>query len=422
MGIAPLLSTLFREKVNSLKDFRMKNEIEQNVSYPTGFLSFDFLNGTVIHVKSNDMDFTYNSVGIVDGSMVTVIGRTGCGKTTFIMQSSGEIIKPFGTSCIYHDDIEGGIVQSRKEMLLRMRGKQLVDHYIARNSGITAENFYERIKMIHDLKMENREAYEYDTGLYDELGNRIYKLEPTVYILDSLALLMPEKYTDEEELSGQMSTTAAAKTNSSIFRRIIPMLKAANIILFVVNHITEDVTINPMQRKKAQTAYLKPGETVGGGRVALYVTNLLIRLDDNSKLKETEGFGIHGIMVEVTILKSRTCAAGRSVNLIFDYDHGFDRELSLLILLKDLGIVVMKGAYMSFANDEEIGKFTNKNFKEKLKDPEFNKVFTEQALIGLNMIITKPDDKVFEEDDTTDNLDVSSNILALNNQLILKAV
>lgn len=419
MGVGLSLATLFRNKVNSLKDYRMKNEIEQNVSYPTGFLSFDYLNGTIIHVKSEEMDFTYNSVGIVDGSMVTVIGRTGCGKTTFIMQSAGEIVRPFETACIYHDDIEGGIVQSRKEMLLKMRGQDLVDHYIARNSGITAENFYERIKMIHDLKMENRDAYEYDTGLYDELGNRIYKLEPTVYILDSLALLMPEKYTDEDELSGQMSTTAAARTNASIFRRIIPMLKAANIILFVVNHISQKIEVSSFVHTKAQTAYLKQDESVGGGRVALYVSNLLIRMDDNTKLKETEGFGIHGIVVEVTILKSRTCAAGRSVNLIFDYDHGFDRELSLLLLLKDIGIVNMKGAYMSFANNEEIGKFTNKNFKEKLKDPEFSKVFAEQALIGLNSIITKPDDSIFEEDKVDD--DVTSQILALNNQMIMKS-
>lgn len=412
------LATLFRQKVNSLKDYRMKNEIEQNVSYPTGFLGFDYLNGTIIHVKSDDMDFTYNSVGIVDGSMVTVIGRTGCGKTTWIMQSAGDIVRPFPTSCIYHDDIEGGIVQSRKEMLLKMSGKTLAEHYIARNSGITAENFYERIKMIHDLKMENRDAYEYDTGLFDEMGNRIYKLEPTVYILDSLALLMPEKYADEEELSGQMSTTAAAKTNSSIFRRIIPMLKAANILLFVVNHITEAVSINPMARKKAQTAYLKPDESVGGGRVALYVTNLLIRMDDNSKLKETEGFGIHGIMVELTILKSRTCAAGRSVNLVFDYDHGFDRELSLLVLLKDLGIVVMKGAYMSFVNNEEIGKFTNKNFKEKLaNDQAFREVFVEQALVGLNMIITKPVEVEKEEN----VVDITSDILSINNKALATA-
>ena len=112
-----LLTDLFREKVSSNKDFRMKNETEQDIAYPTGFLAFDFLNGTVIHVKSETVDFTYNSVGIIDGSMVTVIGRSGCGKTTFILQAAAEIIKPYQTSCIYHDDIEGGIVQSRKEFL-----------------------------------------------------------------------------------------------------------------------------------------------------------------------------------------------------------------------------------------------------------------------------------------------------------------
>lgn len=411
-----LLSSLFREKVNSLKDFRMKNETEQNVAYPTGFLGFDFLNGTVVHVKSDNMDFTYNSVGIVDGSMVTVIGRSGCGKTTFIMQSASNIIEPFETSCIYHDDIEGGIVQSRKEMLLRMRGEKLRDHYIARNSGITAENFYERIKTIHDLKMENRSSFEYDTGLYDECGNRIYKMEPTVYILDSLAMLMPEKFTDEEELSGQMSATAAAKTNSSIFKRIIPMLKAANIILFVVNHITEAISINMFDKKKAQVAYLKQGESLGGGKVAVYVTNLLIRLDDNSKLKETEGFGVHGSVVEVSILKSRTCAAGRSVNIVFDYANGFDKELSLLLLLKELGIVTARGAYMKFDGNDDI-KFTQKLFKTKLReDEEFQKVFMEYAMKGLMQIINKPNESVFNEDEDEKTFDVTSQLLGMNSK------
>ena len=244
MGI---LTTLFREKVSSKKDARLKTEAEHDVAYATGFLSFDFMNGTVVHVKTPEgKRFQYNSVGIVDGSIVMVIGRSGCGKTTFIMQSAGEIIKPFETSCIFHDDIEGGITQNRKEQLVGLHGEEFKDNYISRNSGITAENFYERIKMIHDLKViEDREKFIYDTGLYSTSGEKIYKLEPTVYILDSLAMLMPEKYSDEEELSGQMSATAAAKANASVFRRIVPMLKAANIILFVVNHITEKVELTP---------------------------------------------------------------------------------------------------------------------------------------------------------------------------------
>ena len=410
-----LLTDLFREKVGSLKDSRMKNETEQDVAYPTGFLSFDFLNGTVIHVKSDEMDFTYNSVGIIDGSMVTVIGRSGCGKTTFILQSAGDIIRPFENSCIYHDDIEGGIVQQRKELLTKLSGEEFEKRYIARNSGVTAENFFERLKILHDLKLENREDFEYDTGLYDSQGKRIYKLVPTVYILDSLAMLMPEKFTEEEELSGQMSTTAAAKTNAAVFRRIIPMLKAANIILFVVNHITEAISINPYERKKAQVSYLKPDESLGGGRVATYVTNLLVRLDDNTKLKETEGLGVRGSIVEVTLLKSRTSAAGRSINLVFDFANGFDKELSLLLMLKEQGLVVARGAYMRLVNNEDI-KFTQKQFKEKLQtDAEFQKAIMEQVQIGLMNLITVPVERTNIENNS---FDISAALLSNMNKQV----
>lgn len=406
-----LLADRFREKVSKSKDPRMKNETEHDIAHPTGFLSFDFLNGTVVHVKTEEgKKFQYNSVGIVDGSMVTVIGRSGCGKTTWIMQSASEIIKPYETSCIYHDDIEGGIVQSRKEQLMRLSGEEMKKRYIPRNSGITAENFYERVKMIHDLKMEDRAAYEYDTGLYSSDGERIYKLEPTVYILDSLAMLMPEKYAEETDLSGQMAATAAAKTNSAIFKRIIPMLKAANIILFVVNHITEDVQINPMMHKQGQLSYLKQGETLGGGRVAVYVSNLLIRFDDHSKLKESEGFGIHGTMVTLTLLKSRTSSAGKSIVLVFDYAKGFDRELSLFHLMKEKGLVNGAGAYL-YLGDHSDMKFSQKQLKVKLQESEeFRQVFMQTALDALNTLITDPGEP---EELTTDKFDITSSILGM---------
>ncbi len=257
-----LLATQFRQQVSKSKDYKMKVETEFPIGYSTGFLGFDFMNGTVVHTKVDNKDIEYYSVGIVDGSMNMIIGRAGCGKTTWCTQTGANIIRPFKTSCIFHDDIEGGIVKARTEVLTRMSGEALSKRYISRNTGITAENFYERVKMIYDLKMSDREAYSYDTGVYDSEGNRIHKLEPTIYILDSLALLMPEKYTEEDDLSGQMSATAAAKTNAMLFKRVIPMLKSANIILFIINHINQKVDINPMMKSKAQVSYLKQAETL----------------------------------------------------------------------------------------------------------------------------------------------------------------
>ena len=154
-----LLATKFREAMSKEKDVRKKKEASQDVAYSTGFLSFDFMNGTVVHVKTKEgKKYQYNSIGIVDGSMVMVIGRSGCGKTTFIMQSAANIVKQFKSSCIFHDDIEGGITKSRKEKLTGLYGEELNERYISRNSGVTAENFYERIKTIHDIKViQNRE-------------------------------------------------------------------------------------------------------------------------------------------------------------------------------------------------------------------------------------------------------------------------
>ena len=393
--MSTLLSHRFREKMSKEKDIRMKKETSADVMYPTGFLSFDFMNGRVVHVKTETKDFRYNSIGIVDGSMVMVIGRSGCGKTTFIRQSAAEIVKPFETSCIYDDNIEGGITDSRNRKLMQMSTDEIKDRYIPRNEGITAENFFKRIKSVHDLKLENYSDYEYDTGLFSEDGQPIYKLEPTVYILDSLALLMPEQYADESELSGQMSATATARANASIFKRIIPMLKAANIILFVVNHITEDVNINPFARNQSQLAYLKQGERLGGGRVPLYVSNLIIRFDDHSKLKETEGFCIKGIMVNITFCKSRTTASGNIVTLVFDYDNGFDRELSLFYMLKELGYINGAGAYLYIGDRSDI-KFAQKNFKEKLNEnPELQQVFLEECYKALMTLIN--DDTKEEE-------------------------
>lgn len=259
-----LLATKFRESMSKCKDKRMSDEMQASVGYSTGFLAFDFTNGHTVFAKNeNSEPIQYFSIGITDGSIVMFIGRTGCGKTTFAIQSGWNIVKQFPSSAMYYDDIEGGANKERITELCGARDfEDIKGKVIGRNTGVTAENLYERIKIIHDIKLADPEMYQYDTGLYDSDGNRIIKFEPTVYVLDSLAMLTPEKYSEEDSMSGQMSVTAAAKTNSQLFKTIIPMLKAANIIFYVINHINQDISINPMQKKKAQTAFLKQGEAV----------------------------------------------------------------------------------------------------------------------------------------------------------------
>lgn len=413
------MSTLidrFRATVSKHKDTRMKEEATASVSYPTGFLNFDFMNGTVVHVKSADKSTSYYSVGIQDGCLVMLIGRSGCGKTTWAVQTAANIVRQYPTSAIFHDDIEGGLHEYRKEILTNMHGEELRTKYIHRNTGITAENFYERLRIIHDLKIENRADYEYDTGMYDSRGNRIYKLEPTVYILDSVALLMPAQYTEEEELSGSMSATAAAKTNSMSFKRIIPMLKSANIILLMINHINKKIDINPMQRSKAQVAYLKQDESLPGGNTILYLTNVLIRFDDNTKLKEDEAFGFAGNLVDLTLVKSRNNRAGKSCTLVFNQDKGFDPELSLFVMLKNAKRLGGAGAYL-FVNGAPDIKFSQKTFKEKLhENPELRQAFINEVMSMLKEDLDS-DSSVDEHEESVYDYSLSADILSQLNSV-----
>ena len=389
--MAGILSQQFRSVASKHKDFRMKDESSAGVGYSTGFLNFDFMNGTVVHVRSEQRNHNYYSVGIQDGCLVMLIGRSGCGKTTWAVQAASNIIRPFANACIFHDDIEGGLTEYRKELLSNFHGEELKRRYISRNTGITAENFYERVKMIHDLKLNNREEYEYDTGCFDTHGERMFKLEPTVYILDSVALLMPEKYTDEEELSGSMSSTAAAKTNSMSFKRIVPMLKAANIILLMINHINKAISINPMMKQKAQVSYLKQDESLPGGNTIVYLTNLLLRFDDNSKFKEDEAFGIPGNLVDITLVKSRNNRAGKSCTLVFDQSKGFDPELSLFVMLKNEKRINGAGAYLYIGEHSEY-KFSQKAFKQKLREiPELRQIFIQEVMDVLKTDLDKYD-------------------------------
>lgn len=383
-----LLASRFRATMAKTKDPRM-SEAVADVMYPTGFLPFDFLNGYKVHVQQpNGSDFYYNSVGIVDGSSQMFIGRPGSGKTTIALQMAANIVRKFPGAVIFYDDIEGGSNATRRELLTHFSQEELDERIIYRNSAVSAENFYKRIITIYDEKMNNKADYEYDTGLCDSRGNRIFKLIPTVYILDSLALLTPEKLTEEEELSGQMSTTATAKTNTSIFKRIIPKLKAANIILFTINHINDKIEINAFTHSKAQIGYLKQGETLPGGKAALYLANNMIRVDDGAKLKATEGIGIDGKIVDFEIIKSRTNSAGRSVPMVFT-STGFDDIWSLYMFLKASGAIVT-GSTCYLRGHEDM-KFRQKEFKEKLfSDPEFAKAFNQVAYEDLEKLLAIP--------------------------------
>ena len=365
-----ILEQMFRDKVSKM-DYSMSQEAKEDTGYPTGFLNFDYLNGFINDQKMPDGEMKqYFVLGITDGSYNVLIGNTGCGKSTLVTQIAANIARQFKTTTIFEDNIEGGMTTARRRSLSGFTLEEYNKRYIVRNTGVTAENFYERIKMIHDLKVGNPEKFLYDTKRNDVYGKPIMKLEPTIYILDSIPMLMPKEYADDDELAGKSSGAATAQILTRIFRQIIPLLKESNIILFGINHILEEVQMT-MFPKANPVPYLKQGERLPRGRSATYVANNIIRLDSKTKLKADEGY------------------------------NGFDPWLSLLEDLKANKLIYGGGASLSFDIDKT-HKFSYGSFREKvLSDPEFRGAFLSVVLERLKKI---PQPIQLAEESHTDEL------------------
>ena len=133
----------FRNVLASTKDFNMTQEALPDAMYSTGILNVDFLNGqkALTYDKDGNCIEIINR-GILDGSINMVIGRSGCGKSTFVSQAALEIIRPFPKSIILEDCIEGGMVERRLQLLSGWDAPEIKRRMIRRNCGITAENFY----------------------------------------------------------------------------------------------------------------------------------------------------------------------------------------------------------------------------------------------------------------------------------------
>ena len=396
------LKSQFRSKLSKVKTTGVNRSADFDVMYTTGFLSLDYLNGTVVHVNGEDRNFTYNSVGIVDGSANSIIGRSGSGKSTLTTQIAGNIVRPFIKKALptglYIDDIEGSLPWARKEFLLGLTAEELDKYVDIRNAGITTENLYQRIQALHDAKVENRKDYEYDTGLYDTNGRRIFKLVPTVYIIDSLPMLMPESLAEDDELGGSMSASSIAKSNTMLIKMISQRLKDANIIMFTVNHILDDIQMGFLP-KPAQISGLKQGERLPGGKAAIYLANNMFRADDSNTLKKDKDYGIDGSVVNITLVKSRTNATKRSIPLIFNKTEGrFDEILSLFHLIKSEGLFKGAGAYLYLDDCPDI-KFSARTFKEILENsPELQEAFAKVAYSLLREFLS--DTRSISEDNS----------------------
>ena len=393
-----LLSQAFRAQVKQMKDYSQKNEMTYSVSYPTGFLNLDFANGYIQEVNGK---YLYE-IGIADGSINMIISDSGVGKTTICTQIAANIVKRFKTSTVFYEQAEVGTnIQRIKDLSGFKTDKEFSDRFIIRDAGITIESIFDRVKMVHDIKVNNQSEYLYDTGMIDARGEPIYKFEPTIFIVDSVKMVLSKKNAEADE-STNMSAAVNAKANSEYYTKMVPLCREANIIMLLINHITTDINTGFLP-KKSELPYLKQGEHISGGKLLTYIQNNIFRLDIKSKLKEEEGMGIHGFVVNIDIVKSRSNISSRAnCFLVFDQKNGYDSDLSLLLLLKENKIIEGSGAYLKLPGYDK--KFSQKQFKEILySDSQFYNIFIQLCIEYLKNTLLNDFMKKKQEEEMINN-------------------
>lgn len=381
--------------MESFRNVLDKNKIGKEGSFipaiPTGIDLFDYRNGRY-HAGAY-------SIGI-EGGIFYICGKSGGGKTTFGVQMATSIVDQYADSQVIHFDYERATSMARVKQLTGWKHSRYKEKYMLLNENITAESLFRMVQEVSKVKKERYEEIKIDSGEVDENGKTIYIYPPTVMLVDSLALMIPEKLEDDDndELGGGMNATAIAKVNAQIFKRINGPIKNCNIIIILINHITDLINTNPRQPKRQEINFLKQDESLPGGKTPIYLANCMIKMTPGAKLTSDSEYGINGFMVNVEFIKSRSNAAGQKMTLVYDQINGFNNILSNYNLLKEEKMIKGAGRGMYLESCPDV-KFTQKQILEKYETNQAFRAAFDEA-VGDKLVEYIPIPKEIEDEET----------------------
>lgn len=226
----------------------------------TGLTNLDYLNGQIVPLDDGSKQLY---TGISSGRAIMCIGKSGTGKSTMAMQIAYNIASRYENGLVYIYDFEQNNTKDRFRGVTGSSEEWFKEHCMILREGISTEAVLRTLSKIKELKLKNEKEIlvPNENGIKDENGEIVKVLPPSVVIIDSLAMMMPENLLAEEEVGGSMAATAVAKTNTAFFKRAIQLCNRANIILIMVNHITQQIAIG-VTPPSAQVNYLKQDEAI----------------------------------------------------------------------------------------------------------------------------------------------------------------
>lgn len=332
------------------------------VSYKTGIPVLDYYLGYLLRVfdENDKVVDTYPSVGISAGCYVTLVGKPSTAKTSMLVSIAANIVRPFDNGSVIHFDLEKSSNYSRIQSLTKLKVSDMkAGKYILRQEINTISDIKKTIIRLYMEKTKNPDAYNYHTNKMNEFGEEIVIPEPTVIIIDSIASLSTElnenskkDYVKIEDISSQTDRMRLTAEISRFFTECLPYMRAANIMVFSINHIKPKSSIG-LVPSPAEIMYLDQDETMPGGKAPQYYAHILLKNKALGSEKYTlEEHGFDGFGIECKIIKSRVSQAGQSVFLVYDKIKGIDSLRTSIAWLKDNGLITGTKNKMTFVDDK----------------------------------------------------------------------
>lgn len=411
-------SSTYNPLLVALKENDKKNLFSTNVTtvfLKTGFPIIDYYFGAVINIHDEMGKIIRQEarVGQAGGTFNLIIGNTGTGKSTLGLQIIGNIIRQYPYSNAIVFDCEQRTDISRCENVTKLPASYFEsDRFMVKSGAVSLEIIQEMIVKTYASKMKLKKDIMIDSGLTDEFGERIMMFPPTCILIDSITTVINETFSpdsakevaDAEKMRGNTEGARDAKTLKGFFKDILPLCKEANIIVYGINHINTNMSMNAFIPVAKQQNYLKQDESIPGGKTMLYYPHNILKLtakpsDDFSE--ESDGFAGHMVMIEPIKSSSNQSgnnSKGLSFELVFSHKDGFDSLRSLIMYGKEYGIIEGNKTRMKFKDDDSF-TFNFKNlYKEKNEKPiweDIKKYIIPHLDTHLSYI--EPDEREFDE-------------------------
>jgi len=371
-----------------------KNMFKTNITtafHKTGFHLFDYYFGSVvnIHDELGNIIKQEPRVGQAAGTFNLIIGNSGTGKTTLAVQIAGNIIRQFPYANVIHYDCENRIDISRCENITRLPAKYFsneeggVERYLIKTGLVGLDTIQEMIVRTYVNKMKLKDQLMVPSGSKNEFGKDIMVFMPTIIIIDSITTVLNETFnpnntkeaSDAEKMRSNTEGARDAKTLKGFFKDIIPLCKEANIIVYGINHINTNMSMNAFTPVAKQQNYLKQDEIIPGGKTMIFYPFNIIKLvakpgDDFTE--ESDGFAGHMVMVEP--IKSSSNQSGNnskgiSFEMVFSHKNGFDPLRTIIMYGRDKGIIEGNKNRMKFKGDDSFTFNLKDVYKEKEEKP-----------------------------------------------------